>query len=274
MVLLFSSAAMGLDIKADIFSVPFHSLYFSSMEPPLDKDLIPVKLGEQSLYCWIPPQDSTIKDASPEIEQENILELALDAISQMPCLEWNLGFWKYEYCPKKGISQFHQVPEKGIVLHYNLGNVIVNRELVTINDTHTFVFPMITLGSGTICDVSGEPRTTEIQIHCKEDAHDHISKISEVSTCRYLAIIYTPRICTVSTRFIPKTVVEERTITCFGSKTDGNIQSFFEKTPEVFVKEKESVKEEESSHGDLIDLAKKLLENNGFSLELINLEEQ
>ena len=68
--------------------------------------------------------------------------------------------------------------------------------------------------------------------------------------------------------------MEERTITCFGSKTDGNIQSFFEKTPEVFVKEKESVKEEESSHGDLLDLAKKLLEKNGFSLELINLEEQ
>ncbi|KAK4141733.1 glucosidase II beta subunit-like protein-domain-containing protein [Dichotomopilus funicola] len=53
------------------------------------------------------------------------------------------------------------------------------------------------LESGTICDLTGRPRTIEIQYHCSPSATgDRIGWVKEVTTCTYMMVVYTPRLCT------------------------------------------------------------------------------
>ncbi|KAF2726756.1 hypothetical protein EJ04DRAFT_506767 [Polyplosphaeria fusca] len=51
------------------------------------------------------------------------------------------------------------------------------------------------LTDGTECDLTGRPRKIEVQYHCNPQASDKIAMIKETSTCSYLMIIYTPRLC-------------------------------------------------------------------------------
>ncbi|KAJ4287346.1 Protein OS-9 [Kalmusia sp. IMI 367209] len=51
------------------------------------------------------------------------------------------------------------------------------------------------LTGGTECDLTGRERKIEVQFHCHPQPMDKIAMIKEVSTCSYLMIIYTPRLC-------------------------------------------------------------------------------
>lgn len=51
------------------------------------------------------------------------------------------------------------------------------------------------LSGGTTCDLTGAPRRVEIQFHCHPQSTDRIGWIREVSTCSYLMMVYTPRLC-------------------------------------------------------------------------------
>ncbi|CAH7666384.1 hypothetical protein BY996DRAFT_4638817 [Phakopsora pachyrhizi] len=48
---------------------------------------------------------------------------------------------------------------------------------------------------GTICDMTGKPRSVEVQFHCSTVATDHIALLRETSICEYLVVIHTPRLC-------------------------------------------------------------------------------
>jgi protein OS-9 len=52
------------------------------------------------------------------------------------------------------------------------------------------------LDGGTICDLTGRERTIEVQYHCHPGAHgDRIGWIKEVTTCTYLMVVQTQRLC-------------------------------------------------------------------------------
>lgn len=48
---------------------------------------------------------------------------------------------------------------------------------------------------GTICDLTGEERETEVQIHCNLQSIEKVTQIRETSTCKYLIVFTTPRLC-------------------------------------------------------------------------------
>ena len=48
---------------------------------------------------------------------------------------------------------------------------------------------------GQPCDITGEPRRTEVRYVCAEDGKDVISSIRETATCVYTLIFSTPRLC-------------------------------------------------------------------------------
>ncbi|KAF8334059.1 uncharacterized protein EI90DRAFT_3015120 [Cantharellus anzutake] len=49
--------------------------------------------------------------------------------------------------------------------------------------------------SGTVCDKTGVPRKAEVQFHCSMTTTDKIFLIKEASTCSYVVVIHTPRLC-------------------------------------------------------------------------------
>ncbi|KAF1842732.1 uncharacterized protein K460DRAFT_396225 [Cucurbitaria berberidis CBS 394.84] len=51
------------------------------------------------------------------------------------------------------------------------------------------------LSAGTKCDLTGRPRKIDVQFHCNPQSGDRIAMIKETSTCSYLMIVDTPRLC-------------------------------------------------------------------------------
>ncbi|KAI1324417.1 hypothetical protein F5Y16DRAFT_381145 [Xylariaceae sp. FL0255] len=139
------------------------------------------------------------------------------------CLYYMSGWWSYRFCYGQDVVQFHAVPNslKGgpptrdpSTAEYVLGRVpdpnlashrqtqnqrppdhpAQTTELQVKGDQRFLVQKM---ADGTICDLTGRERTIEVQYHCSPGAtQDRIGWIKEVTTCSYLMMINTPRLCT------------------------------------------------------------------------------
>ncbi|KAL8335702.1 hypothetical protein RB601_008653 [Gaeumannomyces tritici] len=70
------------------------------------------------------------------------------------------------------------------------------------------------LDGGTVCDLTSRPRTIEIQYHCAPGTTvDRVNWIKEVTTCTYLMMVQTPRLCEDGA-FRPPKPVRSHPITC------------------------------------------------------------
>ncbi|KAL5895053.1 Protein OS-9 [Pyricularia oryzae] len=86
-----------------------------------------------------------------------------------------------------------------------------NTELVIKGDQRYLVQR---LDSGTVCDLTGRPRTIEIQYHCALGTTvDRIGWIKEVTTCSYLMMVQTPRLCE-DVAFLPPKQTRAHPISC------------------------------------------------------------
>lgn len=72
---------------------------------------------------------------------------------------------------------------------------------------------------GTVCDLTGEDRKVEIEFHCHPQSTDRIGWIKETSTCSYLMVVYTPRLCN-DVAFQPAKGAQAYTISCQQIITD------------------------------------------------------
>lgn len=67
---------------------------------------------------------------------------------------------------------------------------------------------------GTLCDLTGRDRTIEIQYHCNPGStNDRIGWIKEITTCSYLMLIHTPRLCE-DVAFLPPKETRAHPINC------------------------------------------------------------
>lgn len=67
---------------------------------------------------------------------------------------------------------------------------------------------------GTICDLTGRDRTIEVQYHCNPGSTgDRIGWIKEITTCSYLMLIHTPRLCE-DVAFLPPKETRAHPINC------------------------------------------------------------
>ena len=140
------------------------------------------------------------------------------------CMYFTSGWWSYSFCYGKSVVQFHALPGRPgeppvrdeNSLEYVLGRSPDSKNLQDPADspdqdpeTTSLTPPNAQLQikgdsrylsqrleDGTICDLTGRPRTIEIQYHCSPGATtDRIGWIKEVTTCTYLLVVYTPRLC-------------------------------------------------------------------------------
>ncbi|RMY46896.1 hypothetical protein D0865_09000 [Hortaea werneckii] len=75
------------------------------------------------------------------------------------------------------------------------------------------------LGGGTKCDLTGKERKTEVQ------SSDRISLIKETSTCAYLMVIQTPRLCD-DVAFLPPQKDQPNSITCAPVLKESEIEDY------------------------------------------------
>lgn len=70
------------------------------------------------------------------------------------------------------------------------------------------------LEGGTLCDLTGRDRTIEIQYHCAPGTNmDRVNWIKEVTTCAYVMVVNTPRLCN-DVAFLPPIEPRAHPISC------------------------------------------------------------
>lgn len=207
-------------------------------------------LDDRRLLCQIPrvAQDDLNTTSSQPNKADEQKELAratdrgLELLREMEgkCMYYFSGWWSYSFCYQKHIKQFHALPA---------GRGIPQYPPVEDTNTHSFVlgkFPdgpnagakedrerkptaktdMAELHSkggsrylvqhlrgGTKCDLTGRDRRVEVQFHCHPQSTDQIGWIKELTTCSYLMVIYTPRLCD-DVAFLPPQQEEVHNIEC------------------------------------------------------------
>lgn len=169
------------------------------------------------------------------------------------CLYFISGWWSYSFCYNSDVKQFHQLPpgkntpifppvEDPTTPSYVLGRFgeVRNRAAVEggskgraareaglspedgeqgrtteiqAKGTSSSRYLSQKLSGGTTCDLTGSPRRVEIQFHCHPQSADRIGWIKEVSTCSYLMVVYTPRLCN-DVAFLPPREERAEVISC------------------------------------------------------------
>lgn len=185
---------------------------------------------ERSYLCAVPRIDASAENetshalskADQDKELARATERGWELLKEMEgkCMYHISGWWSYSFCYNSQIKQYHHLPAEGgrpawppqedpATPAYILGRFSGqgSRRAKKDNDgeSTTDVTALQTqgdtrylvqhLGGGTVCDLTGKERHVDVQFHCNPQSADQIFTIKEVSTCQYLLVLYTPRLC-------------------------------------------------------------------------------
>ncbi|MCJ1432670.1 Protein OS-9 [Xylographa pallens] len=199
------------------------------------------------------PQQNKTSAASSKADEEKELaratERGWELLKELEghCMYFVSGWWSYSFCYNTDVKQFHQLPpgrggvpvfppiEDQKVPSYVLGKHQGERTYRTQSERQQIgglaaETPMTSdiaqlqtkgdmrylvqkLSGGTTCDLTGKDRKIEVQFHCHPQSTDRIGWIKEVSTCSYLMVIYTPRLCN-DVAFLPQKETKAHQIIC------------------------------------------------------------
>lgn len=171
------------------------------------------------------------------------------------CLYYGSGWWSYSFCYNSEIIQFHPLPPQAgkpsipperdpTTKQYILGKAKPSQskedewgnqidvrkgkgndeppktELQIKGDTRYLAQKM---EGGTKCDLTGKPRKVEVQYHCNPHVTDRIGYIKEVTTCSYLMVVYTPRLCN-DVAFMPPPDTKANEIVCHAIVSEDDME--------------------------------------------------
>lgn len=124
------------------------------------------------------------------------------------CLHGGDGWWKYEFCYGRSVSQYH-VEKNGVKVNIDLGKFDKKRHIEWI-EAHPNKRPK-SLGQrkqlshfysdGSFCDKTGKLRQTEVRLKCVENFSSSPSSVSlfllEPKVCEYILGVESPLICNI-----------------------------------------------------------------------------
>uniref|UniRef100_A0A0N5ARP5 Endoplasmic reticulum lectin 1 n=1 Tax=Syphacia muris TaxID=451379 RepID=A0A0N5ARP5_9BILA len=174
------------------------------------KSLVYMTSADNKNYvCAIPSPKKHTKKTINTYSGPTPLELIEPLHKGRICFYWFDAYWTYKLCHGRYIVQYHEEKEGSSKdrAEYYLGNYAPdqakqNREylkkhsppILKVGDEHLPYFGVI-YKHGTVCDLTGKPRTTVVKYVCKE-GKEKIYSSSEVSTCNYEIIVLNSRLCT------------------------------------------------------------------------------
>ncbi|KAF3919524.1 hypothetical protein ABW20_dc0101354 [Dactylellina cionopaga] len=187
-------------------------------------------------------------DEEKELARATVSGTELLKTMEGSCLYFISGWWSYSFCFNDHIKQFHQLPpanglptippaEDPHAASYILGRAAVpDRDakpdmpkegvVMELQANGELKYLVQKLAGGTLCDITGKERRIELQYHCAPNAsQDRIGYIKEVTTCCYLMVVHTPRLCS-DPAFQPPAESGANTIECLEVMNDERIREF------------------------------------------------
>lgn len=152
------------------------------------------------------------------------------------CLYWISGWWSYEFCYSSGVKQYHALnPLPGVSIFPpredpNAGSYVLGQRpksllttgtvagkdtgaLAKIRNTGISKSLVVNYDKGTYCPLIDQERQVEVQFQCSPSTNDHIAFVKEVSSCQYLLLVRTARLCH-DEAFQVETTSTQNTIHC------------------------------------------------------------
>lgn len=210
--------AFGRSSREPKYKIEFHPVD-SPFHPDEDQEsmMMTNKKGH-SFLCFLPMIDET-KTEKPNT-QHNMSKLIVESDRRIKlktpdelmevlterCLLRQEGWWSYEFCYKKQLRQLHVEDDK-VVQEFILG-VYDPEATAAFNENHSDISTLKDPRSkdaaqryhahqytnGTVCDLTNQPRETEVRFVCSEP-RVMIGSIKEISTCKYAITIHCPMLC-------------------------------------------------------------------------------
>jgi hypothetical protein len=194
MELILISLAYASLIETDLFSFPQYQVKFTENQGFIPKGEI-ISLDKGKIQCVLPSV------SKPEtIPQTPNIEKAVSELRNLPCLYqiFDGNYWAYEICAFKQVIQFH--PNKKGEQNSKSQNVLGKAAVKTISTIETEVVNGLGVNyllqkweGGSKCEINGQSRTCRVEYYCSNE--EKIASVREVSTCNYLVVVHTPRLC-------------------------------------------------------------------------------
>ncbi len=122
--------------------------------------------------------------------------------------EYYLGKWDKEKLDQQSIVQIYIMCLKfDLIFLIQLVDKEIEAEIQSISGNERREVPvrkieglslpylMITMDSGTMCDLNGKPRITRVYYVCYPAGKHEIFSLEEASTCEYEIVVLTPYLC-------------------------------------------------------------------------------
>ncbi|CAJ0936400.1 unnamed protein product, partial [Mesorhabditis belari] len=164
----------------------------------------------QRFACSLPEKPAPKAPISYDsLNPRYVAEIVSAAFYVKGCLEKGTGWWSYEFCRGKQITQFHSTPQKPGYVEYSLG--IATGTFRMPEFTHSTQDQLLYMeeeySMGTLCDVVGKmvPRKTIVRYQCDQSlstSEAYIYSIREVASCDYLIIVRVGSLCRLP-QFVP-----------------------------------------------------------------------
>lgn len=188
----------------------------------LSGDILPmVSANKEKYHCFLPSGlDHREKNRKSQYQGPSPLELLMPLFSQITCSYRLEQYWTYELCHGRFARQFHEdnTVQGKVRQEYYLGKydptMLDDEELskkihaeednaektmknppsirIDGNEHPSFA---INMSDGTICNLNGRPRFTQVLYVCHEDGKHEIYSLKETSTCEYEIVILSPLLC-------------------------------------------------------------------------------
>ncbi|CAI0388758.1 unnamed protein product [Linum tenue] len=224
---------------------PKYKMEFHPEEAPFHPDedqefVVMPDTNGRSYVCYLPKIEKA-KSGKP-INQVNISSMIVETEKRLKlktpdellevfkgkCLVRQEGWWTYELCHEQKLRQFHVEDEKQVVQEFVLGvydeeaTAAFNQNLKDVSTLKDPRYHAHQYTNGTLCDLTNQPRETEVRFVCSEP-RAMISSITELSTCKYALTVQSPMLCkhplfqeerpvwhTINCNALPKTYKESK----------------------------------------------------------------
>ncbi|XP_054261897.1 endoplasmic reticulum lectin 1-like isoform X1 [Macrosteles quadrilineatus] len=182
------------------------------LEVPDSESMTIVTSSKEKYKCTIPTTRDKSKESEETYEGPNALEILQPLFQQSSCTYRLESYWTYEVCHGRYVRQYHEDREatRSKTQEYYLGrwdkaaHQKLSQELdaglhypppVKKLDGLSLPYIQLNLTDGTICDLNGQPRRTNVLYVCYTMGKHEIYSFKETSTCQYEMIVLSSLLC-------------------------------------------------------------------------------
>nr|CAH8856990.1 unnamed protein product [Trichobilharzia regenti] len=181
------------------------------------------KSGQKFSCSWSNENHSTSANKTLNLSNSVVFSL-LPSLNESDCLTSTKGWWTYEFCFRKHVVQYHEGSRKSSETLLGVYERDYDWDNSSQNENKPKYHSQFYI-NGSVCDITGKHRKSEVQFLCSDTSNFHIISVDEPETCVYLLKISSPTLC-MNERFTVEAPVKTQDIMCHPALSESDYRSY------------------------------------------------